>query len=223
MTEEIKNQEPTTDPGAASSPEPSTPPTPKVEIKDGATFVEVDGKMVKMVRESDLIAAKQSLESKLESQQAAHSQAIDNAQLELSAERQKVADLNAKLKEAQEASGQGAMTDEEVARIKQERDNAVKSVETLTAQAGKALELRKALLVAKYPGVTAEHLADKTMEQLDSFEEALKAVSQVKGGIGPYAVGGGLGQAQPMSDEERRRQALASATVGFFNARPEEK
>lgn len=225
MVTENQNQ----DAGAAGETQTATPTTPvepqppKVEFKDGAAFMEVGGKMVKLVKESDLIAAKQSLERQLETQQSTHSQAIDAVNIELSSERQKVADLNAKLKSAQEsAPGQGAVSDDEIARIKQERDAAVKSVEALTTQAGKALELKKSLLISQYPGVTAEQLAEKTMEQLDSLEEALKTVSSARGGgIGAYATGAGLGQAQPMSDYDRRKAALDGAKVGTRTAATE--
>ena len=226
MTEDIKNQTP----GAAGDPVVSTPTpdpakvappaTPTMEYKDGAVFA--DGK--KMVKESDLMALKQSSESAAEKAQTVHNEAVDAVRLELSAAQQALADSNAKLTEAQDAQGKGATTDEEVARIKQEREDALAKVETLTTEAGKALELKKALLIAQFPGVTVEKLADKTMQQLDSFEEALKAVSSTKGGgIGPYAAGGGLGQATPQTDYERRQAALASAPVGTRTAEPSNK
>lgn len=189
--------------------------SPKVEFKDGQAYMEVGGKMVKMVKESDLIAAKQSLEGKLETQQATHNTAMDAVKLELSAEQQKVANLNAKLTEAQNAQGEGATSGEDVARIKQELETANQKVETLTTLAGKSLELKKSLLIAQYPGVTTEQLENKTLEQLDSLEEALKTVASMKGGgIGPYATGGGMQQAKPLSDYDRRKAALEGAKVG---------
>ena len=216
--------------GAAGDPVVSTPTpdpakvappaTPTMEYKDGAVFA--DGK--KMVKESDLMALKQSSESAAEKAQTVHNEAVDAVRLELSTAQQALADSNAKLTEAKDAQGKGATTDEEVAGIRQERDSALAKVETLTTEAGKALELKKALLVAQFPGVTAEKLADKTMQQLDSFEEALKAVSSAKGGgIGGYAVGGGLGNAAPQSDYERRAAALESASVGTRTAEPSNK
>ena len=217
MTEGDKNQpiDPT-QAGAASSNEPPPTPTPttsnvepKFEAKDGSYFV--DGK--KMVAESDLIAAKRSLEGQLETQQTAHTQAVDTVNLELSDARKQVANLNAKLTEAQQAPGQGATSDEEVARIKQEREDALSKVETLTTEAGKALELRRALLITQYPGVTAESLADKDMKALDFFEEALKAVATSRGGPGHYAVGGGLGGATPKTNMERATETLANTPI----------
>ena len=215
----MTNGEPVPEPtkaGAAGSNEPTptpTPATPKVEpkfeAKEGSYFV--DGK--KMVAESDLIAAKRSLEGQLETQQTAHTQAVDTVNLELSDARKQVADLNAKVTEAQGASGQGATSDEDVARIKQEREDALSKVETLTTEAGKALELRRALLVTQYPGVTAESLADKDMKALDFFEEALKAVVTSRGGVGQYAIGGGLGGSTPKTNMERATEVIANTPI----------
>lgn len=204
--------QPTT-PGASGGPEPTTPPTPattkaepKFEVKDGSYLV--DGK--KMVVESDLIAAKKSLETQLETQQSVHVQAIDTAKLELSAEQQKVADLTAKVTEAEQARQAGTPSDEEVVRIKQELTDALGKVETLTTEAGRSLELRRALLVIQY-GVTAESLADKDMKALDSFEEALKALATSRGGgPGPYALGGGVGGAAPQAPIDRAKEIIAA-------------
>lgn len=202
--------------GDQTPPAPTTQNTgPKLEVKDGTVLM--DGK--KMVMESDLIAAKRSLESASEKAQQAHTEAIDTARLELSAEQKKVAELNAKVTEAQNAPGQGATSDEDVAGIKQELTDALSKVETLTTESGKALELRRQLVVAQYPGVTAESLANKTMQELDSFEEALKAISSSRGGTGPYAVGGGLGQAAPLSEMDRAAKVLENTPVrGVRNA-----
>ena len=199
-------------PGDAGDKGGGAPPpvtAPKVELKDGATFV--DGK--KMVAESDLIAAKRSLETAAEKAQTAHSEAIDAKSLELSAAQTALADSNAKLTEAQEAQGKGATPDEEVARIKQEREDALTKVETLSTDAGKALELKRALLVLQY-SVSADSLVDKTMQQLDSFEEAAKALTTSRGGgPGNYAIGGGAGGATPQTNLERAKQVLAVTDV----------
>ncbi len=223
----IENQ-PTDASGGNPDQTPAAPVTPtpqvkepKVEIKDGATFL--DGK--KVVPESDLIAAKKGLESQLETAQATHNQAIDAIRVELSAEQQKAADLNAQLKQAQEnAQGKGVASDDEVTRIKTERDEALAKVETLTADAASALEHRRALLVLKY-NVPADSLADKDMKALDSFEEALKALSTSRGGSpGNYAVGGAGGGAEPLSAMERATKIIENTPVrGVRNAEPAAK
>ena len=215
MGDPNENQEP----GAAGDPEvkaPASDPTkvappatPTMEYKDGAVFA--GGK--KMVKESDLMALKQSSETAAEKAQTAHSEAIDAKSLELSAAQTALADSNAKLTEAREAQGQGATTDEEVARIKQERQDALDKVETLTTDAGKALELKRALLVIQY-SVPVDSLADKTMTQLDSFEEAAKALATSRGGgPGNYAIGGGAGGAAPKTNIERATEVIAGTPI----------
>ena len=217
-----ENQTPnaTPDPGAAGSTEPAptpTPTTPKVEIKDGHTLV--DGK--KMVAESDLIAAKQSLESQLTRAQTVHNEAIDASKIELSAANQTVADLNAKLTVAEQARQAGATSGEDVAGIKLERDNALLKVGTLQTEADKSLDYRRELIATRY-SIPVENLANKSMVELDSFEEALKAVTTSRGNSpGPYALGGSLGGATPMTPQERATQVLATTPMhGVRNVEP---
>jgi len=196
---------------------PTTPTTPKVELKDGATFL--DGK--KVVLESDLIAAKNSLEGKLTQQQTAHEAAIDAAKLEASTAQDTIAQLNARIKETEEARQAGTVSDEDAVKVKQELETAKGSIVTLTVDANRALELRRANLVLQY-GVTPDTIKDKDMVALDSFEEALKAVSTARGGgVGPYAIGGGSGEAAPQTDIERAAKILETTPVrGVRNAEP---
>ncbi|KKN26600.1 hypothetical protein LCGC14_0872930, partial [marine sediment metagenome] len=196
-------------------PTPTTPTLPKVEVKDGATYL--DGK--KVVPESDLIASKKSLEGQLAQQQTAHETAIDTAKLDVSNAQQEIANLNAKIKENEQARESGAVSDEDAAKVKQNLETAVSSIGTLTAS---ALEHRRALLVLKY-GVTEDTIKDKDISQLDSFEEALKAVSTARGGgVGPYAIGGGTGEAAPQTDIERAAKILETTPVrGVRNAAPQ--
>ncbi len=192
---------------AAPTPEPVAP-TAKVEVKDGQ--VVVDGK--KYVAEHHLLAAKESLEGKLNQQQTAHEAAIDTARLEASAAQQTIATLNAKITENEEARLTGAVTDTEAASVKQELETAKSSIVTLTADAGRALELRRANLILQY-GVTPDTIKEKDMKALDSFEEALKAVSTAKDGAGPYALGSGSGDAAPQTPIERAAKILESTPV----------
>ncbi len=195
---------PTTPP---SEPAPIAP-TAKVEVKDGRVIV--DGK--KYVAESDLIAAKGSLEGKLSTQQTAHETAIDAAKLAESAAQQTIASLTAKAKETEDAPKTGAVTDEEAASVKQELEASKASIVTLTAEAGKALELKRANLVLQY-GIVPDTIKEKNMTELDSFEEALKAVSTAKGGVGNYALGGGSGDAAPQTDIERAAKVIESTPI----------
>lgn len=196
----------TPDPATVTTPPAPIAATAKVEVKDGA--VTVDGK--KFVAESDLIAAKRSLEGKLETQQTAHDTAIDAAKLKDSAAQQQLATLNAKITETEQARLTGAVTDEEAARTKQELVTTKSSLETANA---KSLELRRANMALQY-GVAPDTIKDKDMTQLDSFEEAIKAVSTARGtSVGPYALGGGLAEAAPQTDMERATKVLAATPV----------
>ena len=197
--------EPTPTPTPAPEPKPVAP-TAKVEVKDGR--VEVDGK--KFVPESDLLAAKNSLEGRLATQQTAHETAIDAARLEVSEGQKQIAQLNAKITENEQARQAGAVTDEDAAKVKQELETAKSSIETLSSG---ALELKRANMVLQY-GVAPDTIKDKNMAQLDSFEEAIKAVSTARGGgIGPYAIGGGTGEAAPQTNMERAAKIIETTPV----------
>ncbi len=189
-------------PGEATPP-PSNDKAPKLEVKDGGMLV--GGR--KVVYESDLIAAKESLSGANDKAQVVHNDAIDKAKLSLSEAQQQLAASNAKNKELTDAQGKGAISEDEVARIKQETVTAKSSAES---SGNKVLELRRANIVLKYQ-MPAEQLEGKTLEQLDSFEEAIKTVAGIRGGVGPYAFGGGGGDVVPRTETERAL-ALIEAT-----------
>lgn len=205
--------EPEGNTGASGGEGDQTPTTPepvkdeaKVEVKEGKVLV--DGKP--FVAESHLIAAKKSLEGQLKTAQTTHETAIDAAKLEASEGQKQIAELNAKVTENEEARKAGAVTDEEAAKVKQDLETAKSSIETLTTS---ALELKRANLVLQY-GVAPDTIKDKDMPALDSFEEAIKAVSTARGGgVGNYATGGGTGEAAPQTDIERAAKVLETTPV----------
>lgn len=211
-----------TKPGASIGNEPAPQPAataPKVELKDGAILV--DGK--KVVPESDLIAAKKSLEGQIERAQTVHNEAMDATKLELSAAQQQVANLNAELTKAKEASKTGAAPDTDVARIKEEVKVAKSEVESANKR---ILELRINNIVLTSGGsVTAKQLEGKTLQQLDSFEEALKALATSRGGSpGAYALGGLGGGATPQTPLDRAKEVLSTTPVrGTRTAEPATK
>ncbi|KKM26630.1 hypothetical protein LCGC14_1582800 [marine sediment metagenome] len=195
-------------PPPPASPPPSTD-TPKFELKDGV--MTVDGR--KVVSESDLIAAKKSLESAAEQAQTVHNDAIDKSKLELSESLQQVASLNAKLQEAEKARDAGATPNTDVAGIKEKLESAESRIEALTTEAGESLEMRRAFLALKYT-IPVDSLSEKNKEQLDSFEEALKAVATSRGGSpGPYAIGGTGADTKPPTDMERARSILDNTPI----------
>ena len=95
---------------------------------------------------------------------------------------------------------------------KQELETAKNSIVTLTADAGVALELKRANLVLQY-GIVPDTIKDKNMTELGSFEEALKAVSTAKGGVGNYAVGGGSVSAAPQTDIDRAAEVIKNTPI----------
>lgn len=197
----------TPEPEPVTTPEPTpVAPTAKIEVKEGK--VTVDGKA--FVAESDLIAAKKSLEGQMTTQQTVHETAINAAKLETSEAQKQIATLNAKITENEQARQAGAVTDEEAARVKTELETTKSSLETANT---KSLEFRRALLVLQY-GVAEDTIKEKTMLELDSFEEAIKAVSTARGGgVGPYAIGGGTGDAAPQTDIERAAKILENTPI----------
>src|SRR4030042_1521946 len=110
-------------PGDNDQSPPQPPPAatePKLEVKDGK--VTVDGKSY--VKESDLIAAKESLSKQLETAQSTHNSAIDKAKLDLSAAQTEVAKANAALEEAKQARTTGDISADEMAKVKKEAETA---------------------------------------------------------------------------------------------------
>lgn len=210
------------DGGQNPPPPPATPPTTppptdaaKFEVKDGV--MTVDGR--KMVYESDLIAAKKSLEQGAEQAQTVHNTAIDNAKVELSEANQQLAAANAKLQDSEKARESGATSEEEVTRIKTDLEAATGRVGQLTTA---ALEFRRALLALQYQ-IPADQLSEKDLTQLDSFEEALKAVATSRGGPGNYATGGQGAGAVPQTNMDRAASILnATPVVGVRNPPPQQ-
>lgn len=191
-------------PDASSGGEGKTSAEPKVIVADGV--VTVDG--IKHVKESDLIAAKRSLESQAEQAQTLHLAAIDSANLRLSESQKEIATLTARMSEMEQARQTGAATDEEVARVKAELEEYKTQMSTATST---ILDMRRAGVVQASGGtVTAEQLADKTQVELVAFEEALKVVNK-NSGPGNYVVGRGSGEgATPETPMERAGRILAA-------------
>ena len=218
MTQNLGNGAPGTGEDGSKTPPPPPPATitdaTKFEVKDGKMYA--DGKELSLT--SDLIAAKESLKTQLTEAQTVHNDAIDKAKTDLSDAQQQVASANAKIIQMETAQKEGATSAEEVTRVNTERD-AAKSRADLAE--GKVLELRKQVLISIYK-IPADKLADKTIEQLDSLDEALKALGATGGGAGAYALGGGGGAgAKPLTDFERALALIeATPAVGVRNEPP---
>ncbi len=175
-----------------------------ISIKDEA------GADVRYTLESDLLAVKgraETAETKLTEADVTHKTAITDMGNQLSDAQSKLAQAEASKTELEGKLAQGTTTAEELAEVKKQLDTANGSVGALTTQ---VLDARRQLIVTTF-GVAAETVKDKTKEQLDAYEEALKAVGTGKG-IGPYAVaGGGSGSPTPVKPIDRAKAILADA------------
>jgi len=195
---------------AADPKPPVTPTTPDIKVIDGV--VQVDGK--KYVKESDLIAAKESLQGKFNEAQESHSGIVDKLKVEVSEAQQEVAKANATLKEAQEARSSGDISADDLSKARQE---AADTKEALAKSTTEALDMRRQLIKTTYKipadSEVGKGLDDKTAVQLDALEEALKALQAGGQGPGNYALGGGSGGATPMTDMERARKTLDATPI----------
>ena len=185
--------------------------------KDGTISTkDTEGNEVRYAKESDLLAVKGSKEAaetratdlskQAEESQKTHTAEIATANTALETTRQQVLQAEAKVTTLEEKVTAGVGSAEELARVKEELVTAKASGEGLTT---KALEYRRQIIVATF-GIAADTVKDKTMEQLDNYEEALKAVIATKG-VGNYALGGGSGGAAPTDPLERAKANIAAA------------
>jgi len=181
-----------------------------VENKDGTISVkDTEGKEIRYAKESDLLAIKGSSEAarkEAEKAQEAAKAETATASTNLETVRQEKLRAEATISDLEEKVKAGAGSTEELAKVKLELENANKSVEGLSS---KALELRKTILTTTY-GISAEVVKDKTLEQLDFFEEALKAVAAAKG-IGNFAIAVPGGGGAPTTPIDRAKETIRIA------------
>ena len=199
--------------GASSGNEQTPSTQPKLEVKDGSFFI--DGH--KYTKESDLIAAKKSLETQLSEQQKVHNDAYDKARLELSSVQQQVAAANAKVKELSDAQQKGAGSSDDLAKAKSELDQVKKQLSDLS---NNSLTYRKKYLQA-VGGVSEDQLKDMSATDLDGLEKALLILGKTNNNNNPgnYAAGGGRGSTTPLSAMDRARALIAATPqTGVRNA-----
>lgn len=155
--------------------------------EDGTiTMKEEDGKETRFVKEADLLAVKGGAEA---AERRAKGE-VTAAQEQLSQSKQSLLQAEAQVETLKEDLAKGAGSAEELAKVKQDLETAQGNVTSLS---GKVLEFRKAAIVATFK-VAPDTVKDKTLEQLDLFEEALRAVGAGQG-VGNFAIGGGAGGA----------------------------
>lgn len=178
--------------------------------KDGTIAIkDSEGNEVRYAKESDLLAVKgsqEAAEKRAKEAEGTKEAEVKAATDNLESTRQEVLKAEAKITSLEEKVKEGAGSTEELAKVKQDLETAKKGGEELT---GKALEYRRQVIISTY-GIPADTVNEKTMEELDYYEEALKAVIATKG-IGNYAIGGGGGGGPDLSG----KSPLALARDGY--------
>lgn len=164
--------------------------------------------------EKDVMALKGKLEKAEERLEAANEAAktkVDKAELETVRSeseqvRQQLLQAEAKVTGLEEKLQSADTVSTELAGVKPKLETAEAAVKDLTT---KVLDYRRAVIVATY-SIPADSIKEKTIEQLDNYEEALKAVAAAKT-AGNFAIGGGGGGAAPETSMERAKRILVDA------------
>ena len=168
--------------------------TGTVDEKDGTVSIKgADGKEIRYVKESDLLAVKGSRMSKedvAKQVEAATTTAVAEANAKLEARHQEALQAEVRISSLQEQLASGVGSAAELTKAKADLEAAKKSSETL---GNKYLELRRSTIIKAY-GAPKATVESKSLAELDLFEEALKTVIGDKK-AGNYAAGGGAGGA----------------------------
>ncbi len=176
--------------------------TTKTPEQLAAEKADAEKNKAKLVPESDLLAvkgAKEGLEKKLKETE-------DGFKSKLSETETKLFSSEAKIKELEGKLSQANLSAEELKKVKEQLDTAQKRSGELET---KALEFRRRIIAATY-NIPPETVNNKTMEQLDHYEEALKAVAATRQPAGGgFAAGGGGGTGGTESRLDRAKRIIA--------------
>ena len=153
-----------------------------VANKDGTISVQdSEGKEVRYAKESDLLAIKGGAEAiktaaetaakSAEEAQKVNKVEIESANTNLDTSRQDLLKAEAKISGLEDQIKEGAGSSEELVKAKDELKTAKESGEGLIT---KTLEYRRQIIVAAY-GISADTVKEKSMSELDNYEEARKA------------------------------------------------
>jgi len=152
----------------------------------------------KAVPERDLLALKASrdnLQKELDGLKQTHQSALE--------------EMNSKLQQAEARAEELQAKYAETVKAVEERDSIKQQLEAAQTRSKeletKALEYRRNHLATIY-NIPVDILKDKDMQQLDAYEEVLKAVGGTK--AGNYAVGGGSGTSPTTRNPMERALAI---------------
>lgn len=184
------------------------------EISGSSSDEQAEDKPTKrMVSESDLIAAKNSLNKKLSEQKEFYEGVIAYMNSEKDEERSKLLKAEAKAESLAELTTQEQSASEELAKVK----SALQAAEASRDAANQAaVEYRRKFVSREY-GVSEDAIKDKNIEQLGYVEDALKLVQKTRSA---YATGGGatstpvtpLDRAKGVIEQAEKKQGLGQAS-----------
>ena len=177
--------------------------------KDGSISIKDGDKEARFAKEADLLAVKGGLtaaENKLKDSEASWNTKESDYKSQLSQYTDAKLAAEARAKNAEDKVASLNTIQGELTKVKQDLATAKTAGEALT---GRALEYRRKLIVSSF-SIPEDTVKDKTMEQLDFYEEALKAVGKAKGAGNFVASPGGTGAATHTA-EERAKETLAKA------------
>ena len=180
--------------------DPVNPTTPVAAPVAGEKSKELPAD--KLVPEKDLLAiktAKEGLEQKLKEAEDSYNSKISEANTKLIA-------TEATVKQLQDKLNQSNLTAAETAKLQSQLDIANSKVKELEIR---TVDARKKLIASSYK-IPVDTLKDKSIEQLDLMEEAIKAVAPhlAAAGTGFAAGAGGSGSSSPETPLERAKRVL---------------
>lgn len=184
-----------------------------VSNKDGSISIKDGEKEVRYAKESDLLAVKgraEAAESQLSEQKATWNSTEDSYKSQVTEHHDARLRAEVRSTELEEQLKQATAAQEELQRVKQDLE---KQKIDLGSLSDRALGYRRQLLVATF-NIAEDTVKDKTMAQLDSYEEALRAL-KASGGFGGYATTPGSAGAKPETPIDRAKRIV---TEGFAKA-----
>lgn len=188
----------------------ATPISGTYDEKEGIIVVGDGDKAVRYVKESDLLAVKGSRVSKedvAKEVDKAKQETLAESTAKLETEHQRAIQAEAQTQSLQEQIRKGGVTGEELVKLKSDLETAKKSGEILGS---KYLELKREVVIKTFniPKATVEK---KSLNELEVFEEALKAVVGTAG-TGNYAFGSSPGApTDTLTPYERAQRAYSSS------------
>ena len=181
-----------------------------VDEKDGALVVKEGDKTVRYVKESDLIAVKESRVSKEDVARAVQEATVTataEATSKIDEAHQKALRAEARVSSLEEQITKGGGDAAELVKATAALATAKTSSEEL---GNRFLELKRNVIVQTYR-VPKETVAKKDLAALDVYEEALKAVIGDKS-VGNFAIGTGTGGQSPLVGKDPMTLAVEAYT-----------